>query len=214
MTSTVTDKVRKIKASMNFGKMSDSDLLKRLDAVHVGLTDNAAFPNPPVAMTDFRSGIDLYHTLTTDALDGGKKAVSAKRKQREAVINMATHLGHYVEAVCDNDLASFNTSGFTAVSNTRTPPEPLPPASIQWIDRGPTSGTLLVKVASIRGALIYEVRFGLGDVPTDWKSVTLTSPKTATIENLTPGATYALQVRALGKVGYTDWSDSTTFICA
>ena len=34
-----------------------------------------------------------------------------------------------------------------------------------------------------------------------------------TISNLTPGATYAFQVRALGRLGYTDWSDSMTFIC-
>ena len=116
MTSTVTDKVRKIKASLNFARMSDNDLLKRLDAIHVGMTDNAAFPSPLVAMTEFRSAIDAYHTLTTDALDGGKKAISAKRKQREVVIKMATQLGHYAEAASTNDLATFNTSGFDAAS--------------------------------------------------------------------------------------------------
>jgi len=38
-------------------------------------------------------------------------------------------------------------------------------------------------------------------------------PEETTISNLTPGATYAFQVRALGRLGYTDWSDSMTFIC-
>ena len=34
-----------------------------------------------------------------------------------------------------------------------------------------------------------------------------------TIAGLTPGTTYAFQVRALTKNGYTDWSDSVTIIC-
>ena len=32
----------------------------------------------------------------------------------------------------------------------------------------------------------------------------------ARVEGLMPGTTYAFQVRALGRLGYTDWSDSTT----
>ena len=31
-----------------------------------------------------------------------------------------------------------------------------------------------------------------------------------TVTGLTPGTTYAFQMRALGRLGYTDWSDSVT----
>jgi len=216
MTTSVTDKAKKIKASLGFEKMSDNDLLKRLDSIHAGLDGNPAFTNLPVDMATFRTAIDHYHVLTTNALDGGKKAISAKRKQREVVIQIATQLGHYVEAACNNDLATFNTSGFAARSNTRTPPQPLPQATIDWVDRGPTSGSVLVKVKGLPGAATYDVRyavFGAGGTPGSWTSLTLTSPKTVTVNNLTPGATYVFQVRALGKLGHTDWSDSTTFIC-
>jgi hypothetical protein len=34
-----------------------------------------------------------------------------------------------------------------------------------------------------------------------------------TIAGLTAGTTYALQVRALTKNGYSDWSDVVTIIC-
>src|SRR5437868_7491685 len=97
MTTTVSDKVKKIKAVLGFGGVSDTDLLKRLDAIRDGMTGNAAFPSPPVDMATFKTAIDLFNTLVTDALDGGKKTISAKRKQREVVIKMATQLGHYVE---------------------------------------------------------------------------------------------------------------------
>ena len=37
--------------------------------------------------------------------------------------------GHYVEAACNDDLATFNTSGFTAVVKRKTPPQPLTDAN-------------------------------------------------------------------------------------
>jgi len=36
------------------------------------------------------------------------------------------------------------------------------------------------------------------------------SSRTLTVDGLTPGATYAFQVRARGRLGFTDWSDSVT----
>jgi hypothetical protein len=117
----MSTKVKKIKAYLGFGKTSDADLLKVLEAVLKGMTNNSAYPNPPVAMADFKSAIDSFSVLVTDALDGGKKVISAKKKQREAVVKMVTLLGHYVEAACNDDVAAFNTSGFTAASTVRTP---------------------------------------------------------------------------------------------
>jgi Fibronectin type III domain len=34
--------------------------------------------------------------------------------------------------------------------------------------------------------------------------------RSVSVNGLTPGTTYAFQVRALGRLGYTDWSDSFT----
>jgi len=74
----------------------------------------------------------------------------------------------------------------------------------------------VVKVKPISKAMSFDVHFavlGNGGTPGAWTTQTLTSPKKTTISNLTPGAIYAFQVRALGRLGYTDWSDSMTFIC-
>jgi hypothetical protein len=38
--------------------------------------------------------------------------------------------------------------------------------------------------------------------------------KVLTITGLTPAGTYQFQVRALGKLGFNDWSAPMTFICA
>src|SRR5258708_38274593 len=98
--------------------------------------------NPLVYMASVDKGVYSFGTLLTDAQDGGKKAVSAKDKQRVAVIKMYTLLGHYVETACNDDPAIFNTSGFIAVVRTKTAPVPLAGSSFQWIDRGPNSGEI------------------------------------------------------------------------
>jgi hypothetical protein len=217
MSMTVTDKVKKIRPMIGFGRIPDVDLLKRLDAICDGLTGNPLYPSPPVDLATFKAAIETYSALITDALDGGKKAISARRKQREVAVKMAMQLGHYVAAACNDDLATFTTSGFLPASNLRTPPQPLPPATIKWVDRGHISGQLLVKVTGIPRAVAYDVRYAVispGGTFGPWTTVTLPSPKASAFNNLTSGTTYAFQVRALGKLGYTDWSDSTIFMCA
>ncbi len=64
-------------------------------------------------------------------------------------MKMYKQLGHYVEAACDGDMAKFNTSGFVAAATTRTAPQPLPPATFEYIDRGPKAGDIVVKVKPI-----------------------------------------------------------------
>ena len=207
----------KIKAKLAFHNVSDPDALKVFNMALAGLKGNPAYPNPPVDLAIFEKGIESFATLITDAQDGGKKAISAKDKQRVAVIKMYTLLGHYAELACNDDLATFNTSGFTVVSKTRNPPQPLQAATFQWIDRGPNSGEIVVKVASLIGAISFELRYALvaaGGAPGPWTTLTLTSPRKTTITGLTPAGTYQFQVRALGKLGYNDWSSPMTFICA
>src|SRR5690242_2035290 len=159
MTTQVSDKVKKIKASLSFTKMSDADLLKRLDAILVSTSNSPAFPSPPVDLAAFRTAVDLFSTLTTDALDGGKRAINAKRKQRVVVVNMATQLGHYAEAASNNDLATFSTSGFEAASNTRTAAQPLSVAGFKYVDRGPNTGQVVVKPAPQKGVLSFDLHY-------------------------------------------------------
>src|SRR5215467_14627281 len=100
-------KVKKIRALLGFHKTSDPDLLKLLNTVHDGMKGNPAYAAPPVDLVTFKTEIDSFTSLVTDAADGGKRAISAKNKQREVVIKMVTLLGHYVESACNDDTATF-----------------------------------------------------------------------------------------------------------
>ena len=218
MSTKTTEQVKKIKPLLNFNKMNDNDLVKRLDTIHDAITGNTNFPAPTVDMTVFKTAIDLYNTLITDAMDGGKKATSAKKKQREVVIKMAIQIGHYVWSQSNNDLSIFNTSGYEAAQNVKVPLQPLDKAAIQYVDRGPTSGQVVIKPKTQKSAIGYEAHYavvpaGSTTAPGPWTSVILPSPKAFTISNLTPGTTYQFQVRGLNKLGYSDWSDPANFIC-
>ncbi len=213
----MTTKVKKIKALLGFHGTTDTDLLKRLNTAHDGMNGNPDFATPPVEIPTFKSGIDSLTVLISEADDGGKKAISAKNKQRELMIKQYTLLGHYVEAMSNDDPATFNTSGFVAAPIGRVAPQPLPPASIEWIDRGPSTGEVVVKVKALPKAIHYVLEYGAvtnpGTPAASWTALTLPGSKKVTISNLVPGTNYAFQVRAFGRLGYTDRSDPITFIC-
>ena len=85
------------------------------------------------------------------------------------------------------------------------------------IDQG-TSGELLVSIKAVRKAKTYDLRFGPlgtdGAAPASWSIQTVPNTKTAArINGLTPGTTYAIQVRAYGPLGYTEWSHSASRMC-
>jgi hypothetical protein len=208
----------KIKAKLGFHGVSDMETLKSLTTAYEGLFDNPAYPKPPVDLSVYKTAIDGFSALIIEAADGSKRAISAKDKQRVEAIRMYAQLGHYVEVACGDDRATFNSSGFSAATKTRTAPTPLSEAKFSFIDRGPNSGQVVVKPQNQSGAIVFEVRYALlesnGASPAPWTMLTLPTPKPFTISGLTMAGIYQFQIRALGKLGYTDWMDSKTFVCA
>jgi hypothetical protein len=208
----------KIKAKLGLHGVSDTDTVKALMAAYQGVLNNPKFPTPPVDLPTYKAGIDQYSALIIDAEDGGKKAKTAMDKQRVVVIKMYTQLGHYVEAACNDDLATFTTSGFTqAAAKPKAVPVPLTEAKFSSIDRGPNSGDAVVKPVNQTGAIAFDVRYaleGVGGVLGPWTIVTITRPKKVTISGLTLAGIYQFQIRALGVFGYTDWLDPKTFVIA
>jgi len=205
-----------MKAALGLSKVSDADLVSRSNAIWTGMTGNPAYPSPPVDLASFRSAIDSYAASIVAALDGSRKARVERDKQREALLSMLQLLARYVEIHCSGDIVTFLSSGFEAVSRTRTSPQPLPPARILRVEQGNT-GQLLLAIQPLPRARSYEVRYaplGSGGTPGTWATATFTSARRAApVNSLTPGTTYAFQVRALGRLGYTDWSDSATRMC-
>ena len=78
-----------------FTNVSDTDVLARGTNVLTKLAGNANFPTPPVDLATWKTALDAFSAAIAEALDGGKKAIAEKRKQRVVVIKMLRLLGRY-----------------------------------------------------------------------------------------------------------------------
>jgi hypothetical protein len=206
-------KVKKIKAIDGFSNVSDGDLIARASNIQTELTGNTNFPNLPVDLATLKAAIETLAALQSQSLDGSKKVIAQKHKQRELVIHMLQLLARYVSLTSNGDMAVFQTSGFQAAA----PKTPLPPLTekIRKVEHGPNSGQLTVWLKSVAGASSYEIRTAVANAtPQVWTSAPASSVKAPiVVSGLTPATTYLLQARALVKQTYTDWSDSITVIC-
>jgi Fibronectin type III domain len=206
-------KTKRIRVNLGLTRAPHTEVLSRGEAVCAAMKDNPVFEKSPVNPEELRAALDEYNTRIANGLDGGKKAIADRDQQRETVLSMLRLLGHHVEAACNNDMAVFLSSGFLPAAAVRSAPAPLAPAGVRKIMQG-NSGQLLVSLIAVTRALSYEMRYapfnGEGTLG-PWITNTVTTVRVPTVLNgLTPGTTYAFQVRALGKLGYTDWSDSVT----
>ena len=203
----------KIKPLDGFSNVSDADVVSRCTNIQTSMTGNPHFPNPPADLGALKTAIDTFSALIAQALDGSKKVIAEKNKQREVVIKIVRLLGRYVEVTSNADMATFQTSGFQAAA----PKTPTPPLTerIRKVEHGPNNGQITVWLKAVAGASSYEIRSGVANAtPLVWTSAPASSVKAPILlTGLTPATTYLLQARALIKNTYTDWSDSITFIC-
>jgi hypothetical protein len=180
--------------------------------VYDGMKDNPSFEKPPIPLDTVKATLDAYTSAISNAAEGGKKAVIERNRLKGTLAQMMRQLGHWVEAVSNGNLATFKSSGFQTVSTTRVAAGPLPPPLILKIENGASSGVLLVTMRPIPKARSYELRcaaIGADGKPGEWKSLPpYTDSRSMSVNGLTPGTLYAFQARALGKLGYTDWSDA------
>ena len=211
-------KLNIIKPLLSINHLPDGEVLQRLNSVHDGMLNNPAYPNPPVDMPGFKAVIDAYTTAAAAAQnDGGKNAVTERDKRRADAILMYRLLGHYVELASKNDMKTFVSSGFQAVSTRqKTPPQPVTVPLISSVDQGST-GQLLLTIRPVAHARHYEVRYAsvpAAGAAVNWTTIlaATTKPPTA-VNNLTPGTSYTFQVRAFGKLGYSDWSAAVERMC-
>jgi hypothetical protein len=205
--------IKMIKALLDFTYKKPEQLLATGYAILKAFTGNLNFPNPPVDLNDFKSKLDAFAAAIADAKDGGKKAITLRDHLGGEIVRLMKLLAFYAELNCKEDMNIFLTSGFTPRSTTRTPPQPVAPTTVLSVDQG-ESGSFKVWMQAVRRAKNYQVRKGQvgvgGATPTSWDIVTVPNTKNpAVITGLTPGTTYAIQVRAYGTLGYSEWSDSS-----
>ena len=204
-----------IKAATGFRKMRPEVVFNTSQAIYNALNGNANIPAPPAPfdLPTLLAANQALSAANSEALDGGKKAVAQRNHCKEVVVKILDPLAKYVQAICKEDMTIFLSCGFKAQSSTKTAPARAS-ESIRYVQPGPHSGQVQVKLVVVRIAGSYEVRWApipAGGVPTAWTTQPILNVRSATVvSGLTPGTAYAFQARAVIPSGYTDWSDSVT----
>jgi hypothetical protein len=199
-------------------KMKDGFLSPYLDATVKGLKANVAiYQKPPIDLDTYGSELSDYNASITAALDGSKTAIALKNKLKARAIRLYGQMAKYVEANCNDDLATFLLSGFQPRSSIRTK-TPAASSAIRKLKHGAISGEIDATLIRVVDAASYEVRCApipQGGTPGAWTITPVAKVKSPTkITGLTPGTLYAFEARALLKTSrYTDWSDSATLMC-
>ena len=201
---------KQIHVKLGYGPLADKDVATQGVAVVDGLTNNLKLQNPPVKPEDLKAQIDIYASLIAAAADGSKKAIAERKKQRAVVVKMLRQLGHWVEMSCDDDPAILQSSGYQqkATPVKTATPQPLDGPPPFKVENGPVSGQLILKGKPVLRAVSYVVHYaplGSDGKPGAWTELApVTAIRSIVFNGLTAGTTYAFQVRALGRAGYTN----------
>lgn len=152
-----------------------------------------------------------YQTAAVLA-SGGDKAAIADRNQKRAILEqMLKDWAPYLELVARNanDMTILENSGY----DVRQPIEPLPqplPAPELKVFRNGLSGQIHGRAPAINGASAYEGQICTGNPTSEesWHtSFTTRAPSRLKWDELTPGQVYSFRLRALGRDGWSPWSD-------
>ena len=208
-------KSARIRVLLDFLMAQDTVVLSRGYAILKGVFDNnPAFGKSPVDAATLKAGLDGFSVAINDAHDGGRKALAERNRLREVVVRMLRRIGHYVEGACGDDMTTFLSSGYETMSAVKAPPQPLPVPTIKKINPG-KSGQLLVSFKKIAKAYSYVLRRApapVGGAVPSWIEQAVPISGTVPFDDLTPATIYLFQIRALGRLGLTDWSDSVTMM--
>jgi hypothetical protein len=212
--STLNEKI--IRPSLDFVSVPDDTFFARCNSVYNGLNGNDKYTGLPVALPTFKGALDAYGTSMAAAEDGGKQALADRRKKRVDLTITMRLLAHFVEVACNGDMATFLSSGFLPATTAKQPPQPLDQPTIEKITQLAV-GEVIVSITPVDKARNYELHYAAvvaGGAPPSWTTITLPSVRAGVvIAGLTSGSTYSFQVRAYGKLGWTEWSDTVSKPC-
>lgn len=191
------------KVSYAFVQLPDTAIGDFTDDIINALTGNASFPDLPVALPMLGTQKTTYLDKLSATAQGGTLATAAKNAAKTVLIESLRKTAAYVQSVASLDLELLLSSGFTNVSTNRAQ-SPLDKPLVLAVDNSYTA-KFIVRLQPVTNARAYEVQYKNGG---GWLPAGIfTQARRIEISGLTSGASYTVQVRAIGgSTGYSDWT--------
>jgi hypothetical protein len=198
----------KNKVAISFlNRHTDVQLVNDSSRIITSMTGNALFPSPFPALAQIGTAHDAF-AAAVNALDRSKASTVRRDQARLALVQLLRELALYVQHASGGDPDKLLGSGFP-MQRKRGPigGELQPPKNVR-VRQSAVSGRLLARCTVLPAAKSYQWRVATVLAPTAW---TVNDPVTVarfTFDGLVPGTQYVVQVRAFGRSGSSNWSDS------
>jgi hypothetical protein len=206
-TSTTTQPFAK--PSITFvSQSSDTQLMAISGRILAGMTANPAYPAPVPPLATLSAACEAF-AASVNANDRGHVAIATRNKARQPLEAVLRELALYVAPNCQGDLVTLLSSGYPAQRPRGAAARlaPMTPANPR-LRQGPLSGQIVGRCQGARGAALYQWRYATAQAPTAYTLTDTSSKASVTLEDLTPGTQYLVQVRACGNRGSSDWSNA------
>ena len=160
---------------------------------------------------DISAAVTAFKASHVEANDGGKAARSDRDQKRDAMIQLLKRAAAYFESVArsTNNVLVLHATGYDLRRPSDLIPQPLP-APVLKLSRNGLSGVLFGRANAVRGASSYEAQIcnGTSTEESHWRTVVFSRGcSRLQFPGLTPGQVYSFRLRALGREGWSPWSD-------
>jgi hypothetical protein len=198
----------KAKVSGDFSSHNFTDAALHVQALKIAnnLANIQLFVSLATDAAEIKTLADTFGSLLIKISGGNRQMTVEKNNARAAVEEILRNTAPKVQDICGGDEASILSSGFD-VNQKPTPAGILEMPLNVIVSLGKTSGSLDITWDVIEHAYSYEVRY-MPTIKTENSGfLTATSTKhKITLENLTPGITYIIQVAGVGSDPKRVWS--------
>ncbi|HTA66254.1 MAG TPA: fibronectin type III domain-containing protein [Xanthomonadaceae bacterium] len=191
-------------ATSFIGRSSDAVLIASVGRILTGLTGNGSFPTTRPTLAAVGAARDAF-VATVSTLDRGSAAVARRDAAREPLEGLLRELALNVQQTSQGDRVILISSGFP-LQKTRQPAGiPAAPQNLRL--KQAKSGDVVARCNTVLNALSYQWRYATSAAPLVFTQPDPTGKATCTIQGLTPGTQYVVQVRVIGRRGTSDWSE-------
>jgi hypothetical protein len=203
--------IRNFRINTGFTRGSDNEVNNLSLDVMDALTGHPVFINPTVSPSAMLILQKAFSASMTDARKGGTDRTLAKNIAKQALVDALVSDALYCQGLARHDLNTLLTSGYEVASTNRTP-GPLDTPSIITILNN-VSGQLTVRGQNVLNGRIYQAQAST-DGGKMWGNLgNFNGARLMLLKPTTPGATYIVQICALGgSTGQSAWSNPFTIM--
>ena len=195
--------MKRIKALLDFIIYPVVDKVAFYRNISIQLADVSIFKAPEIPIATIKAVVDDFESAVLEAKGGAHSAIAVRNDKEEAADDLFRLVVNYVNKVANGDETIIIQSGFHVSKQPTLFQKP----EIAVYD-GPHSGSVLLKIKAIEGAVAYIWQYVQEATPNSasvWVTVNTSTVAHFQIDNLIPGVAYSFRYASISSDGTSDF---------